>query len=655
MNQLFINGIELQLSDQTIIGVTYQANNIGELQQRQGNFTNVFEVPINDHNDAALEWASIMTSDTNLPYEILKATYIEDGIEIISEGKARIKSVQNGFYSIAVTSGNLDLKDAIGDARVGDLYANDDPFIWNRDSIINSRDGSKYYIFPFVDWRTDINTFFNDTSVESQEMIPCATMPGFFERLSDFTGFTFSGSYLNSSDHKNMILSPNAFSRSASTQSTRAFTQLTLDNLADAFWKLDEPVPKDSGLNTFTLVPNYINNETDFVNGRYVSPSTHIGKLQFRADIEVFWSKDSFFNTTQSKSWQYRVILKDNFGNVIKSFWSVTLEVELTYSEKFTLDLDTGEVTLTQGRQYFVEIDFFFNAHTNRDTKIFVVPVVGTLTPELKHVPAKNISLGDSIDFRDLFTMKIKDVLNDVMNKRGIVLQTNNYSKVVQLNFFQDLIANKAIDKEWSDKVEEKGDSLTFTFGNYGQRNWFRFKPNDLVDDELGDFYFDIVDENLNDEIDVVKFNHPATREATKGNTPEGVFNIPKIEALDSGNEWQKPGYRLLQLDLQEVGFDIDFNEGVSTPIPLRTDIPFIKFVGMEELIPVYYQALTDILTKTKGINLPIKLSAVEIQELDFTIPIYLYLPNKNIDGYFYLNLIDKYQGGVTMCQLIRL
>lgn len=655
MNQLFINGIELQLSDSTKIGVTYQANNVGELQQRQGNYTNVFKILINDHNNAALEWSSIMASETNLPYEILKATYLEDGVEIISEGKARIKEIQNGFYLIAVTSGNIDLKDAIGDTRVGDLYANDDSFIWSRNSIINSRDGSKYYIFPFIDWRTDINTFFNDTSVDSQEMIPCATMTGFIERLSGFTGFTFSGSYLDSDDHKKMILTPNAFSKSESIQSTRAFTQLTDDNLTDAFWKLDEDIPKDTGLHTFTLVPNYINNETDFVNGRYVSPTTHTGRLQFRANIIVYWLKDSFFNTTESQLWRYQVILKDNLGNVVKSFWSVVFFVELTYQEEFTLDLDTGAVTLMQGRQYFVEIKFFFNAHTNRNTRIFIVPKVGTLTPELKHTPAKNISLFDSISFGDLFTMKIKDVLSDVMNKRGLVLQTNNYSKVVQLNFFQDLIDNKAIAKDWSNKVEEKNETLTFTFGKYKRRNWMRFKPNEFVEAELGDYYFDIVDENIDDEIDVVKFHHPATQEVSRGTTPEGVFNIPTIEALNSDNKWQKPGYRILQMDTQAVGFDVDFNEGVLAPILLQTNIPFAKFVGTEELIPVFYEALTDILTKTKGISLPIKLSAVEIQELDFTIPIYLYLPNRGIDGYFYLNIIDKYQGGVTTCQLIRL
>lgn len=655
MNRLFINGKEIELSDQTKIGVTYQANNIGELQQRQGNYTNVFKVPVNDNNNIALEWAALMTSDTDLPYQVLRATYIEDGIEIVPDGKARIESVIDGFYLIAVTSGNIDLKDAIGDARVGDLYADDEPFIWNRDSIIDSRDGSKYYIFPFADWRTDIDTFFNDTSVESNEMLPCATAPGFFERLSNFTGFTFEGTYLDSDAHKKMIISPNAFSRTESTQSTRAFTELTFDNQGDAPWNLDEPVPEDSGLNTFTLVPNYINNGTDFINGRYVAPATHIASLQFQATIDVFWSKDSFFNTNQSKSWQYRVILKDDLGNVIKSFWSVTFNVELPLSQQFNLSLDSGEVTLTQGREYFIEIDFFFNAHTNRDTKVFSRPVVNTLSPELKHVPAKNISLGDSIDFRDLYTMKIKDVLNDILNKRGITIQTNNYSKVVQFNFFQDLIDNKAIAKDWSSKVDARSQSLTFTFGNYAQRNWFRFKPDDLVDDELGDSFFDVADENLPFEKDAVKFNHPATRQIAKGDTPEGVFNIPKIEAVDSENLWQKPGYRILQLDTQEVGFDIDFNEGVLTPIPLRTNIPFVKFIGMEELIPVHYVALTDILTKTKGIKEPINLSAIDIQELDFTIPIYLYLPDRDIDGYFYLNLLDKYRGGVTMCQLIRL
>jgi hypothetical protein len=131
MNELIINNRSVDLSDSTNIGVTFCANNIGELQNRQGNFTNTFKLPTSKNNKEIFEWSHLQTSSSLMPYNKLKATYKQNGIEIISEGIAEISNVDNNFFYVNVYSGNTDLLESIGDLTVGELYENDDIYNWD--------------------------------------------------------------------------------------------------------------------------------------------------------------------------------------------------------------------------------------------------------------------------------------------------------------------------------------------------------------------------------------------------------------------------------------------------------------------------------------------------------------------------------------------
>ena len=125
MNELIINNRRVDLGENTNIGLTFCANNIGELQNRQGNFTNTFKLPTSKTNKEIFEWSHLQTSSSLMPYNKLKATYRQNGIEIISDGIAEIQSTDSNFFYINVYSGNTDLLESIGDLTVGELYEND--------------------------------------------------------------------------------------------------------------------------------------------------------------------------------------------------------------------------------------------------------------------------------------------------------------------------------------------------------------------------------------------------------------------------------------------------------------------------------------------------------------------------------------------------
>jgi hypothetical protein len=108
-NRLFINGIEMQLSDRTKIGVTLQANDIGELQNRQGSFTNTFRIRLNAYNKAKLEQAHVMTSATQLPYQKHRIDYYEGALNIMPNAEGIIKNSDGKWIYIDAVGGNVNL------------------------------------------------------------------------------------------------------------------------------------------------------------------------------------------------------------------------------------------------------------------------------------------------------------------------------------------------------------------------------------------------------------------------------------------------------------------------------------------------------------------------------------------------------------------
>jgi hypothetical protein len=160
MEELTINGQKIELSSNTTIALTIQANNIGELQNRQGNFTNSFNIPLTQKNKKTFEFLNVITSGTNLPYQKLYATYKRNGIEIISEGSVNIQGVDSNNININILSGNVDLSSAIENLIVGELYLTEPTHVWNALNAVNSRTLTKDYVYPLIDWRTDLDTFF---------------------------------------------------------------------------------------------------------------------------------------------------------------------------------------------------------------------------------------------------------------------------------------------------------------------------------------------------------------------------------------------------------------------------------------------------------------------------------------------------------------
>jgi hypothetical protein len=661
MNELIINNRRVDLGENTNIGLTFSANNIGELQNRQGNFSNTFKLPTSKNNKEIFEWSHLQTSSSTMPYQTLKATYKQNGIEIVSDGLAEINNVDNNYYYVNVYSGNLDLMGSIGELTVGQLYENDAVATWHIDNVYyNSVD---YWTYPLIGWRKDID-FFTTSTIDVRQMIPTAKMPKLFDRLSSKIGYTFTGNYLNSSEHLNMLLTPNEFT----IPKTDAL--ITSQNL------LTKAIPKGKyiilPIGTATSYINYFptfrneNNIVDFNTGAFKPTVNKVGKLKFSGQYQVF--KDEVFKlyvtAKKPKDYFLNVSIIDDLNNTIYGAVKFGPYPPTSFGNlDVILDIETPEITFLSARTYKVKIEAQIE-QTNRETRfqfyeydqnnINITTVNRTTLPHyLTFTPSPKIAFNTPINFTKIFTMKVKDVLKDILNLRAIIIQTNNYTKTISFNSFEDINLNKSIAKDWSNKIQNST-SMGFRFGNYAKKNNFLFKEDtDKIAnaDTDNDYYFNLTNQNLDDEKTVVKLAHPTTMLFNRYNG----YIVPRIDGLkDATNEWLKSDWRLLNLKLQNVDFDINYTNGTTTT-PRRANIPFCEVIGFEKLVPKYYPTIKTILENPKVLKIVANLNVTDISDLDFSIPIQIQRPDLNLSGYFYINKIENYKGNLTSCEIIEI
>lgn len=118
--QLYINDQLVDLNDDSPVALTFQINNLAEVQNQQGNTSNQFKLPLTQRNRQILGFPDDIAFTTNAPYQQYQAKLVQDGLEIIPYGVAELNNVEQNNANITVLSGNVDFFDAI-DGKLYDM------------------------------------------------------------------------------------------------------------------------------------------------------------------------------------------------------------------------------------------------------------------------------------------------------------------------------------------------------------------------------------------------------------------------------------------------------------------------------------------------------------------------------------------------------
>lgn len=664
--QVIINDSEVEQSSIVRIGTTFQANTIGNLENRQGTITNKFKLPKTKANQIIFENSDNINSNTNIPYMQLPAKLIQNGIELISDGVAVIDECDE-FYNVTVKAGNTSFFDLIQGVYIQDLDLSEFDHEWTLANVYASRNNDEGYIYPFIE------TWFSDSDFSAlystqkaclvYRMLCCVYMKTIWEAIVLESGYNQSGSFIESDQYSRLILPPKAIAHTSEWLDDKGGDQLLVTESDHTY--------STNGVTFTTRIDNFtgMGLETHFNTSGvaiYDADEYMWGEFIISARFRIgllgqpcYQINDFYIEIIDVTTGSIQVASSDIIDDITGAEWiAISSGVAVKVLDK---ELRTGRVQVIAGHQYQARI--VLKESANMGLSLFYYSTLeGT---KFSFVPEEEISFGGTMELKSLIeNYKQKDFIKHFMNMYCVIPQVNEYTKTVLFNFFDDILDNIPNAVDWSDKVDEmKQVVITYRDTNYGQSNKFKYSADEKnsFDSTFTDGEILVNDYNLEQEKTLVQLPFAGT-ETIKRMVDR---DVPHIKMIGSDYSIDPVVQRVLLLDREATGDSVTYSDGTSTS-STTTNLPYCYFVkdgandnlSFNDSLLDNYSAISGIMQKYKKIVLYLKLNEVDIAQLDFTIPVYLdkHTSKIHINGYFYINKIENFQAGqTTKVELIRL
>jgi hypothetical protein len=665
--QLYINNQLVDLTDDSPIALTFQINNLAEVKNQQGNTSNQFKLPLTQRNRQILGFPDDIAFTTALPYDNYEAKMIQDGLEIIPYGFAVLNGIEQDTANITVLSGNVDFFDAL-DGKIYDMgdsssqwtnYGENLPWKnyahqWSIDEIINSQKKEEGWIWPVVDYGSITSDFNRPIDVYTLR-------PGFFiktaiDLMIKNIGYKARGSLLQNKLYPKLICQ---FANDNFEHGTDY--QNSVDDTSKAqslYYTTKDQIILDG--HDFELNAGREDAERNFGFPAYHATERVNGTASLQFDLDMH----GIANTGDNGYFELRIDYREVNGNV-NHVETLTLNfTDKAYpagarerTENFKNLKMTHDFALQKGESVFIS----FHIH-RYNTTVWLHKGL-----EFRFdVDQKIVLYGQTLQSERIFPdMSQKDLLKDILQRFGIVCQTDNSTKTVSFNSFADIVANIPIAKNWSNKTLNQGKAVSFQLGGYAQLNNMKYKEDDnVLPKDLANAQIKVADKTLPASADLFESQFaPSLNTQFFGGS---VAQIKKTDPDADDKDFtistsprilidQKLDLRSLK-DYPTVKFTdgektVEVNDVISVPYFYKPDgeynLCFGDKPGMAGTIQPglkssYYKELEKILTHTKKVIRYFMLSSRDILELDLLIPVYI-----EQDGcYYYINKIDSWRSG---------
>ncbi|HZY36408.1 MAG TPA: hypothetical protein VFE53_07160 [Mucilaginibacter sp.] len=699
--QLYLNDQLVDLSNDSPIALTFQINNLAEVQNQQGNTSNQFKLPLTQRNRQILGFPDDVAFATNLPYQKYQAKIIQDGLEIIPYGVGELNNIDQDTAGITILSGNVDFFDAID----GKLYDMGDstsvwsnygqnlvwkPYdhLWNLDNAADSQTKTDGWIYPVVDYGNFSDNFSDPIDVHNLR-------PGFFiktaiELLLQSSGYQATGSLLGDPLYPLMLAQ---------------FSNGSFEHGADYQNQID-----NKGLNASMQTQLVLNHPNAHNPGGVITWDTIISDPSHQFPDGVLFTandiNDVIITVTFPHVYLYGKISSDNNptyltatifyrdpgyptnGDSVLNYYDFSFggHGEKKPGNPPGSDPDGWtRVPGTDGSNILGSIDLYttvisFQTTLPKGGGVYIGYTWHGYNPSFARIYAgaafiiksqnQTVQYGQTVQCERIFPdISQKDLLKDTLQRFGIVCQTDNASKTIYFNSFRDIVNNIPVAKDWSGKCLNQGKQVSFQLGNYAQVNYMQYQTDqNILPLKYGWSQIRVNDQTL--PANATLFTSPFGPTLNRPYFAGTIAQINMIDVTSGNNDFSLSVNPRILIDqkLTLINKTVTFTDGngnnrvindvISTPYFYKPDAPILEQsygqgnLMFDNLRLKYYAELEKILTQTKKIIRYIMLTPQDILELDLLIPVYLQQDN----AYYYINKIDSWRKGQpTKVELVKL
>jgi hypothetical protein len=640
--ELYIEDKQVDLIGDESISIDYAVSKIADFQKKSGALSIEFAVPKTATNRAIFENPDSVTSLSTIPYTKLKARLFVDGIQ----QRITICSFQSSKdnYNIRLYGDEVGFFELIKNGKLTDLDFSAFDYYHMLSEVVANRANTEI-CYPVI-WNFETTPSVGVSDIRYHP--PAFSVEYLLERICEYYGYTLTNTIKDRYNYPSQLLIlPFTGEEWKRDTNGERYNCTFYGDTATATTPIIDRVNFDTLLSGDT---NYFNPSIYSGWNGYVVLNDKI-TFNYTLDITVDVTADF---APLMLDLRIRVIS----GSLLLQSYIVPYSSVSVGNNSYTI---TGTASVTPNASFDDSNAIFVDIFPTNDTinNLLTVSLVDA-TIEISdcvitEATDVNRDLSTSFTSRQYCTInsitpeiKMSDLFKAYCQIFCGLLQVNESDKSVSVVPF-DVIQNNTTDAyDWSDKLDfTDKPEIRYSLDNYGQVNTLDWKYDDTAK-ELNRFVTDyakgtieIDNSNLPDEYKFIEVDFSATRMITTG----GV-TICQISVWDGSLDFLGAvDKRLIFMRFQNVSFN--YSDGTSTSLQ-TTDIPLTHFIKSGEsynlgfgdnLIDKFFQTISDILDKTKQVTCDVRLNALDINNLDFTRPVYI----SHFNSYFYISAVKGY------------
>ena len=670
MIEVYVNDRLVDLPKSNLdLGIDYAIFDVNSIGNRQGVRSYSLDLPLTNNNKQIFESAEMITNTGSLPYTKIKARILVDGIDIqirfctLKQAGSKFKCE---FYG-----GNTDIFYDLKDLSVRDIDFREWNHFWVFDTVLDSRTNNEGFIYPLIDmvYPTSGITEIPVGSFRTDMMLPLFYVDTILNRIFSDVGVSFVNEIASEQWYlDNPLLVYGFTGQQKDDRIGRYSAKFRVIPVSPASY--EQVMIYDSIIESEF---NYFANDTvtgNYSTGFIFADNSVTGVLSGTLYIENASGVDLplILGASYSDGGAVRTRLTDQVFNI------PSLGVGVYYQ----LDFSFGTVTSKSDElglnfiQLFYSGDALLNIESSPISDDSFTEFECTAINEYSDI--LRYSYGDSRVNCYITTSMIlpnlsqADFVKAYCQQFGLIIVHNLLINEIRFVRLDKILANLGQAKDWSSKIDlKKIAEITYTNEAYAQKNNFKYKDEqNETKPSWTDGILYVNNTNLEYEKDILELPYSATNDIYK---PDGAdfLKCSKIDVFekvvdeDTSAITYNPfantaNMRVLfveKKDVSDLPVAITYLDGSTSASPTDS-LPFTWFIQTElngyvakeynlgfgnNLLEKNYDLISGIIDRTKILNLQLRLTAADINQLDFTIPIFL----SQYESYFYINKIEGY------------
>ena len=680
--EIEVNGQFVELYQDEKIVQSLSVLNITDITKRYSEYTNAFKVPRTNVNSNIIEFADFITSETSFPFVKNPCTIYINGFAW-KKGYLQLIEVAKDL-TLRFYTGNIGFYNVLKAAKLNQLQLSAYDHTWNLLTAIASRNNTEGYSYALIDYNGMSDT---GSTVDVRRLLPAYFDKTLMKAVCEENGYTLinniSGSILTEYESgilpttkKNPtipqdILDVNLYEGQVYTPESDTYIGQTFFNLTSG--------------NTYSFSSGYriikapyaVRNPSNLFGVGSLQTNGNYGTGIFTAQYGGNYKVTSLFN--------YDFILGENWTSSPPKTSNVYLTFDLlvngvsvgtahtnsysttvTFPTTFSGQVNNNQIVyLNQGDQLSLALRSDFYTQLGSFSGAVSVLAGGNLVTDINNSNLlielqPELTYGSELKASYLLAeISQADYFKDTCLRYCLIPTVNEDTKEVTLTQFNTIKNNICNAVDWSALVDETNEpSITFDLSEYAQKNNIKHKEDKSILTEVigSDYVISLNNQNLEAEKDLYTSPFAASEDVVRLTDKQMIY----IDLHDGTSFTQDVQPR--RCYLERVAGSVDYTDGTTT-ITVGGNIPLTWFIRADKAYNMgfgnnqmsrYSNDLISILQNLRIIKIDIRLSLIDILNLNYFYPVYL----SQYNAYFFVSNVNQFDytsNDATEVELIKL